>query len=92
MISIFKKGSVYQPGQYRGVHLTTIMFKTVERVIGQPLVKFLEQHGYGDAQWAFRKKSSARDLVTVCLVRGVLLIIQGRKNGLYLSDIEGWGE
>ena len=52
VISIFKKGSVYQPGQYRGVHLTTIISKTVEKVIGQPLTKFLEQHGYGDAQWA----------------------------------------
>ena len=89
IVPLFKKGSVYQPGQYRGVHLTSIMSKTVERVIGLPLTRFLEQHGYGDAQWAFRKMSSARDLVTVYVAQWVLLICQGRKIGLYLSDISG---
>jgi hypothetical protein len=49
---------LYKPGRYRGVHLTSIMSKTVERVIGQ-------QQRYGDAQWAFRKMSGARDLVIV---------------------------
>ena len=65
------------------------MSKTVERVIGLPLTRFLEQHGYGDAQWAFRKMSSARDLVTVYVAQWVLLICQGRKISLYLSDISG---
>ena len=70
IVPLFKKGSVYQPGQYRGVHLTKIMFKTVERVIGLPLTRFLEQHGYGDAQWAFRKMSSARSNRFGLLVHG----------------------
>jgi len=41
LIPIFKKGSVYQPGQYRGIHLTCILSKTVERAIGQQLIPFL---------------------------------------------------
>jgi len=89
LVPLFKKGSVYKPGQYRGIHLTNIMSKTVERVIGLPLTRFLQQQGYGDAQWAFRKMSSARDLVTVYVAQWVLLICQGRKIGLYLSDISG---
>ena len=69
------------------VHLTSILSKTVERVIGQPLVAFLEARGFGDAQWAFRKKSSARDLVTIYAAKWVLLICRGFRVGLYLSDI-----
>ena len=40
-------------------------------------------------QYAFRKKSSARVLVTVCIAKWVILICQGKKIGLYLSDISG---
>ena len=86
---LFKKGSVYMPGQYRGIHLTSILSKTVERVIGEPLVKFLADRGYGNEQWAFRKKSSGRDLVTVYVAKWTLLICQGRRVGLYLADISG---
>ena len=32
------------------VHLISILSKTVERTIGQPLVAFLEARGYGNAQ------------------------------------------
>ena len=77
------------PGQYRGVHLTSILSKTVERVIGQPLTAFLESRGFGDAQWAFRKKFSARDMITLRVAMWVLHICKGRKMGLYLSDISG---
>jgi len=58
-------------------------------MIGQTLVPFLESKGFGNAQWAFRKKSSARDLVTMCLANWVLLICKGFKVGVYLSDISG---
>ena len=86
---LFKRGSVYMPGQYRGIHLISILSKTVERTIGQPLVAFLEARGYGNAQWAFRKKSSARDLVTMYVAKWVLRVCQGHRVGLYLSDISG---
>jgi hypothetical protein len=86
---LFKRGSVFMPGQYRGVHLTSILSKTVERVIGLPLTAFLEKRGFGDAQWAFRKKSSARDMITIYVAKWVLAICSGKKIGLYLSDISG---
>ena len=40
---IYKKKSAFKPGNYRGVHLTTILSKLAERVIGSCLVKFLQQ-------------------------------------------------
>ena len=58
-------------------------------MIAQPLYTLLESHAFGDCQWAFRKHSSARDLVTVCVARWVLWICRGKKIGLYLSDISG---
>ena len=89
VVALFKKGSPYLPSQYRGIHLTSIMSKTIERMIGQTLVPFLEARGFGTAQWAFRKQASARDLVTVCLAKWILSICKGSKIGIYLSDISG---
>jgi hypothetical protein len=89
LVPLFKKGSVYDPNKYRGVHLSCIMSKVVERVVGNPLITFLQKKGFGDAQWAFRKNSSARDLVTISVARWVLQICQKRKVGLYLADISG---
>jgi len=37
---VFKRKSVYAPGNYRGVHLTAIASKVVERVIANPLIFF----------------------------------------------------
>ena len=45
VIPIYKKASVSNAGNYRGIHLTSIVSKCVERVIGQPLIAFLESHG-----------------------------------------------
>ena len=50
---IYKRGSVYQPGQYRGVHLTTALSKAVERAIGQQLIPFLTTRAYGKSSGAF---------------------------------------
>ena len=36
LIPLFKKGSVFDSLKYRDIHLTSIMSKTVERVIGVP--------------------------------------------------------
>lgn len=80
---------MYDAGNYRGVRLTPIISKVVERVIGQPLISYLETHAFGNAQWAFRKKNSARDLCFVCVSRWILSICQGYKIGAYLSDISG---
>ena len=89
VIPIYKKAAVSDAGNYRGIHLTSIVSKCVERVIGQPLIAFLEAHGFGSAQWAFRKKSSARDLSLVCVSRWSLAFCRKCKMGAYLGDISG---
>ena len=86
---LLKKGSAFEPGQYRGIHLTTILSKTVERVIGSPLINFLAIQCYGQSQWAFRARTGARDLVTITVAKWVLEVCRGRKVGILLSDISG---
>ena len=74
---------------YRGVHLTPCISKVVEHVIGNPLIAFLQRHGFGDKQWAFRKQCSSRDLALICMSSWIKAICSGQKVGLYLSDITG---
>ena len=89
LVPIFKRSSVYQASNHRGVHLTPNISKVVEHVIGNPLISFLQQHGFGDSQWAFRKQCSSRDLALICVSSWILAICSGKKIGLYLSDITG---
>jgi len=87
LTAIFKRGLVHNPCNYRGIHLTCIVSKVVERVIGNPLIAFLQQFGYGTSQWAYRKQCSSRDLALMCLTSCVLAICQGKKMAVYLNDI-----
>ena len=89
LIAIFKRGVVHNPGNYRGIHLTSIVSKVVERVIGNPLITYLQQFRYGTSQWAYRKRCSSRDLALMCFTSCVLAVCQGNKMAVYLSDISG---
>ena len=84
---LFKRGSVSRPDNYRDVHFSSIIFKTVERVIVLLLIAFLEKRGHGKPQWAFRKHAAARDLIIFYAAKWVLSICGGRKIGMYLSGI-----
>jgi len=89
IVPIFKKGAAFQPGNYRGVHLTTILSKIAERLIGGQLVPYLQKYTYGENQWAFSTGLSSRDLVTMLVMSWILAICTGKKVGGYLSDISG---
>ena len=49
-VPIFKKGAAFKPGNYRGVHLTTILSKVEEKLIGARLVPFPQASAFGDNQ------------------------------------------
>ena len=57
LVPIFKRGSTYLASNYRGVHLTTIMSKIAERVIGAPLVKYLSTHSFGENHMGVHEES-----------------------------------
>ena len=89
VVPIYKKSSGYNPTNYRGVHLTSILSKVAEKLIGAPLIAHLSANHFGANQWAFTKQRSARDLSTLCICTWLLAICRGKKIALYLSDISG---
>ena len=54
VVPIYKKGSAFLAGNYRGVHLTTILSKLAEKVIGAQLIPFLAKNAFGSNQLEFR--------------------------------------
>jgi len=86
---IFKRGAAFKPDNYRGIHLTPILSKVAERLVGVHLVPFLQVTAFGDNQWAFSKGLSSRDLVTMLMMSFVLAVCMGKKIGGFLGDISG---
>ena len=61
---LYKKGAVYKPENYRGLHLTPVLSKVAERVIKIQFGSYIETiDGFGASQWAFRKNRWCTDLV-----------------------------
>ena len=89
MSPFLKKGSAFSAGNYRGIHLTSVLSKVAERVIGARLTPFLQNNAFGDNQWAFSKGLGSKDLVTMLMMTWILAICSGQKIGAYLSDITG---
>jgi hypothetical protein len=88
LMPLHKRGSVSNTEKYRGIHLTTVLSKTVERLLGMQLVRFLCRSGaYGSSQWAYRPGHSCRDLVALLVAKWVLAVHAGMKVGIFLSDI-----
>ena len=87
---LHKKKQRWLPNNYRGIHLTSIVSKTVKRVIGTILVNYLDcSNAYGDGQWAFRPKRNCRDLVALLVCSWIPGFSNKFKTGLFLSDISG---
>jgi hypothetical protein len=89
VVPIYKKDVAFEAGNYRGVHLTSILSKVAEKLIGEVLRDFLKRTSYGENQWAFTPGLGARDLVTKLILEWILAVCSGKKIGAYLSDISG---
>ena len=89
IVPIYKKGSAFNAGNYRGVDLTSVLSEIAERVIGARLTPFLQRNAFGDNQWAFSTGLGSKDLVTMLVMSWILAVCNGKKIGAYLSDITG---
>ena len=79
---------MYDPSNYRGIHLTSVLSKVVEKIVVKPVKNVLE-HGFGCHQWAYRAKRSSQDLVTLLICSWIFHVCCGCCVGAYLSDISG---
>ena len=53
VLPLYKKKSVYNPSNYRGIHLSSQLSKVVERLVAELFVPFLENTGvFGGNQFA----------------------------------------
>ena len=50
IVPIFKRDATFAAGNYRGVHLTPVLSKIAEKVIGKPLREFLQRSSFGSNQ------------------------------------------
>ena len=81
---------MFDPENYRGVHLTAIISKVAERALKHTLETFLIRvKAFGKSQWAFQKGKGCVDLVTMLTATWILKFQSKEKVGLYLSDISG---
>ena len=79
IVPIFKKGSAFVPGNYRGVNLTSVLSKVAERLIGSHLVPFLQRSSFGDDQWTFRTCVGFKKLCTMLIMSWILGICSDKK-------------
>ena len=87
---LYKKGVVYLPSNYRGLHLTPVLWKVAERAIKVPWGNYLaEIYGFGGSQWAFRKKRGCTDLVLLLVCSWLMAFQRRQKVAVLLSDIAG---
>ena len=90
LVPLHKKKSTFDTANYRGVHLTPVISKVCERVIGRILQPFFTaSDAFGRSQWAFQKQIGVADLIAEFILSILLNFQNGQKTGVYLSDVSG---
>ena len=88
---LFKRGSVADPENYRGVHLTSQISKVVERVLAHtliaPYVRSLNL--YGSNQFAYTRGRGARDVIAFLVMTWLFAFASNKKVAVYCSDVSG---
>ena len=68
VLPLYKRKSVYSPENYRGIHLTSQVAKSMERLLGSFFFPVLELAAFGDSQFAYRKAHGSRDALAYYLM------------------------
>ena len=91
IVPLYKKKAVFQPGNYRGVHLTAQLSKAMERLIGQMWLPEMasDPNFFGPNQFAYSPGKGARDALAVMVLTWLEGFWWHRKFGLYCSDVSG---
>jgi hypothetical protein len=88
--STAQEKSVFDAGNYRGIHLTAQLSKTVERIVKDLYVPYLTSSvGFGPNQFAYTKGRGARDALAQLVLTWIKTLARGMKIGVYCSDVSG---
>jgi hypothetical protein len=87
---LYKKNSVYNPSNYRGIHLTAQLAKVVERLLKLLYDPYLSSiSAFGPNQFAYTLGRGARDALALLVLTWVQALGTGRKIAVYCSDVSG---
>ena len=90
VVPLYKKKARSDPGNYRGVHLTSQLSKAAERILGNHFQRFLEQsQAYGPRQFAYTKARGHRDALALSVFTWLLALERGDLVALFCSDVSG---
>ena len=88
VVPLYKKKSVWDALNYRGVHLTSQLSKVVERVLAKLLEPYLELPlAQGPYQFAYRKERGARDALLLLVCSWLVAFNTGKKVAVYCADV-----
>ena len=87
---LYKKKSVFQPGNYRGIHLTAQLSKVVERMFKLLYQPFLTTTlAFGPRQFTYTAGRGARDALATLVLTWIWALAAGSKVAVYCSDVSG---
>ena len=90
VIPLFRKKSVYDPANYRGIHLTSQISKVAERVIASLFVpQLIWTEAYGRNKFAYMPERGARDALAQLVLTWISMFSKRRKIAVYCSDVSG---
>jgi hypothetical protein len=90
IVPLYKKGSVYLPTNYRGVHLTSQLSKVMERILQQLFMPYFTfTVSFGPNQFAYSKERGARDALAHLVMVWLKTLAKGKKIAVYCSDVSG---
>ena len=89
LMPLHKRNAVSNPDNYRAINLTAQISKAVERYLRPLFGPQLEDKAFGQAQFAYRKRHGARDAVLYYVLSWIAGLNDGKKIGVYCSDVSG---
>ena len=88
--AIYKKKSVFDPKNYRGVHMTAQLAKVIERFLGTIFIERLSAPLIiGPNQFAYIKNRGSRDALAYLVLSWLLAFMEKGRVALYCSDVSG---
>ena len=90
VVPLYKKKAVFDPSNYRGIHLSSQLSKAMERLIGILWIPQVSQDSYiGSNQFAYRGGRGARDALAYVVPMWLEGFMRKRRFAMYLSDVSG---
>ena len=90
IVPLFKRKSVYQAGNYRGIHLTSQISKVAERIFASIVLPQLILSGaFGRNQFAYTPERGARDALAQLVLTWLVQFGRKKKIAVYSSDVSG---